>query len=852
MIHSSLHCLLALQRATLVLTAIITLIVSCGAEVLHVRGDGPLGGDGRSWDTAFRSPSSALRAASHGDEIWVAAGSYTPIHMEGPIGEVSGVSIAAVSSNLSLDHAPVHLVDGNGLAGEEHGNLPNGTMWLSESDDQMPWVQFDLGRSCNLRQLQIWNFNAGIDVDLTELGARQIRVEVSAGVDLPMAELGVLDLPRATGASNYGVPRIRVVADDVRLVRLTILSNHGKGSQAGLSEVRFHALELPAGTSKRSASFVLRDGVGLYGGFLGTETERTMRNPDPFTNGTVLSGDIGANDGPTFGARGDNAFHVVLSENNSVQTTIDGFTVSGGFANVYVKGRRDHYGAGVLSVESRASFRNLRITDNATWVNIPDSGGAIGGGGMYHQSTAYASRGNIIQSVAFEGNHSQYGGGLCAVGNFGPWLEDVEFRDNTADKGGAIYARHALTMAGCTFLRNVASLDGGAVFNRKDRLTVRDTTFVDNRGKRGGAIAAPGGSPPGTVGEVVVENSEFIRNHGSQQGGAIMSHNSITATGCTFRENSSGPLSYGRGGALISTNIRAEDCVFRENSAKGSGGAIYCGGHAETEYRVVRCEFSGNTSELDGGGLYVYVIHRSIQRTVENCVFSGNHCSHRGGGICIVEQYDSDLTPLVSSLTVSGNAAGERGGGIYNSSLSPRLTNSIVWGNSAPSAPELGGAPLESLSGANILGGTIFGEDPQFLREPNSGDGDWTTRADNDYGNLRLAPGSPAIDSGANAVAAGTVDLDGSPRIAFGESSSTIDLGAYEFVAERSSEGEGLRIRWGKPGIRLDWKSEPGVNYIIEFSPDLQNWVALPVGNVDTWTDTRPLLNRFYYRLRTD
>src|SRR5215475_1262798 len=56
--------------------------------------------------------------------------------------------------------------------------------------------------------------------------------------------------------------------------------------------------------SDRTKSFALKDGVGIYGGFVGTETLRSQRNPA--ANVTILSGDIG-----TPGSAADNSYHVV-------------------------------------------------------------------------------------------------------------------------------------------------------------------------------------------------------------------------------------------------------------------------------------------------------------------------------------------------------------------------------------------------------------------------------------------------------------------------------------------------------------------------------------------------------------
>ena len=45
----------------------------------------------------------------------------------------------------------------------------------------------------------------------------------------------------------------------------------------------------PTATSDRTVSFAMKDGVAVYGGFNGTETQRSQRNP--VANVTVLSGD---------------------------------------------------------------------------------------------------------------------------------------------------------------------------------------------------------------------------------------------------------------------------------------------------------------------------------------------------------------------------------------------------------------------------------------------------------------------------------------------------------------------------------------------------------------------------------
>lgn len=46
-------------------------------SIFHVKIDAPAGGDGLSWETAFRHPQDAVDAAHAGDEVWVASAVYT-------------------------------------------------------------------------------------------------------------------------------------------------------------------------------------------------------------------------------------------------------------------------------------------------------------------------------------------------------------------------------------------------------------------------------------------------------------------------------------------------------------------------------------------------------------------------------------------------------------------------------------------------------------------------------------------------------------------------------------------------------------------------------------------------------
>ena len=81
----------------------------------------------------------------------------------------------------------------------------------------------------------------------------------------------------------------------------------------------------------RTSTFALKAGAALYGGFEGTETLLSER--DPSAHPTILSGDIDQNDTTTGNAY--NAYHVLRTASafDTATTILDGFTITSGNAN---------------------------------------------------------------------------------------------------------------------------------------------------------------------------------------------------------------------------------------------------------------------------------------------------------------------------------------------------------------------------------------------------------------------------------------------------------------------------------------------------------------------------------------
>lgn len=363
----------------------------------------------------------------------------------------------------------------------------------------------------------------------------------------------------------------------------------------------------PGVPGDQSATFRLKSGVGIYGGFVGTEVLRSERNPA--ANLTILSGDLKGNDlevlepselmgEPT---RSDNSYHVVTGSAGDETAILDGFIITGGNA----RGSGHSNGGGMINAWKAATTTTGRTDDiepmpaNPTVVDCTfhRNSAAVNGGGIYNE------RGDpTITDCVFSENHGngaplgQGGGGVHNVrGSL--TLRRCQFQGNTSIGGGAgLYNNSASpTVIDTTFEGNRVTgggqrHNGGGIFNNSSDATIINCTFTGNSAQYGGGIFN-GDSPASTV-----ANCIFTRNEGALAGGGQQSWNSIsTVINCTFVENSAGIVSGGLGGAGGSRTT-VSNCIFWGNSAN-SGAQIGSGpvgtGPSVVTYSCVQGGMSG-------------------------------------------------------------------------------------------------------------------------------------------------------------------------------------------------------------------------------------------------------------------
>ena len=228
------------------------------------------------------------------------------------------------------------------------------------------------------------------------------------------------------------------------------------------------------GTRNRAESFRPLNGVTMYGGFAGWETQRDERNPA--AHPTILSGEIG--DPGT----GDNSYHVVDASGTNESAVLDGFTITAGSAT---DATPNDGGAGVLCVLGSPTIRNCTIRENR----------GVFAGGVFN----------------FGGGHLR--------------LTNCTFIDNEAAIawGGGLVNElgSSVTIKRCRFLGNSAALRGGAIYNAGSILSVESSLFSGNMAAMGAAIYNVGGT-------VNIEGCTVVENHALSSVGGILTNSGNT------------------------------------------------------------------------------------------------------------------------------------------------------------------------------------------------------------------------------------------------------------------------------------------------------------------------------------
>ena len=385
----------------------------------------------------------------------------------------------------------------------------------------------------------------------------------------------------------------------------------------------------------------------------------------------------------------------------------------------------------VPAVDSDRCLIRIAAQDNAGVADTSDSFFSIHQalGRIWHVDAA-ATPGGDGTSWATAFVHLQDGLAGAVAGDSvwvaeGPYWPDLGGGQVTGDRDATFRLKRGVVICG-------GFPTGGGTWDQRNPFRHRSLLTGD--------IGKPG---------VVEDNSFHVVTAGGTDNSAILD-------GCTIMAGfANGPRPQDRGAGLHSLDghLQVRNCTFLANTALLGNGGGAC--NIESKAAFTNCVFTGNTAGNCGGGMY-----------------------NEGGDVRII------------NCTFAANQGHWRVGGVFCAAGTTTLTNCILWGNGRmyemryDEAAQTGGDTLPTISYCCIQGwnGSLGGEgnwgaDPLFVDA--DGPDNVAGTPDDD---LRLSPGSPAIDAGDNAGVPSftTTDLQGRPRITGG----AVDLGAFEHGGE--------------------------------------------------------------------
>lgn len=194
----------------------------------------------------------------------------------------------------------------------------------------------------------------------------------------------------------------------------------------------------PTLSTDRTIGIELKNGVELYGGFDGTETQLSQR--DPSRNLTIISGDIG-----TKSDNSDNSYGLVYAGNSVTDyTIIDGFKITG--ANSII----DNGGA--------TTYGALSLVGNAT--NL------------------------IINNCEVYGNQCLFGSAIYEIGS-GNASANVQVLNSIFHDNGSSSLTNTIWVTVNTYISNsifYSNQGGASIYRQIANLSIVNSTFYGNQG----------------------------------------------------------------------------------------------------------------------------------------------------------------------------------------------------------------------------------------------------------------------------------------------------------------------------------------------------------------------------------
>ena len=283
---------------------------------------------------------------------------------------------------------------------------------------------------------------------------------------------------------------------------------------------------------------------------------------------------------------------------------------------------------------------------------VSDSSGIVSNGGAvyFDGSTLIVNNVNFKNNTVYKYGGAIYTTGTCIVDSSVFDGNDVQFRSQNIDNGGAaIYADNGASLL----------ISNSQIINNHKNMVIRDNNvgdlvdgvvvatgytkisksyFRNNSGCYGGAVTSLGYTNAGKN-QIIIENSVFDSNRAFQGAAVNVIGSTFKISGTNFTNNKG--VGYGSGnpnvGALLTwygCEGTISDCNFINNTA--DNGAAYRLGDDNkgvSSASVDSCTFINNTATNQGGAVYEGGKTGKATLDIKNSTFTNNSAKKEGSAI---------------------------------------------------------------------------------------------------------------------------------------------------------------------------------------------------------------------------
>ena len=283
---------------------------------------------------------------------------------------------------------------------------------------------------------------------------------------------------------------------------------------------------------------------------------------------------------------------------------------------------------------------------------VSDSSGIVSNGGAvyFDGSTLIVNNVNFKNNTVYKYGGAIYTTGTCIVDSSVFDGNDVQFRSQNIDNGGAaIYADNGASLL----------ISNSQIINNHKNMVIRDNNvgdlvdgvvvatgytkisksyFRNNSGCYGGAVTSLGYTNAGKN-QIIIENSVFDSNRAFQGAAVNVIGSTFKISGTNFTNNKG--VGYGSGNPNVGSLLTwygcegtISDCNFINNTA--DNGAAYRLGddnNGVSSASVDSCTFINNTASNQGGAVYEGGKIGKATLDIKNSTFTNNSAKKEGSAI---------------------------------------------------------------------------------------------------------------------------------------------------------------------------------------------------------------------------